>query len=57
VAVLNLENYTVSSTIEVVEGPEKMVVKDQNLFVAHIGGFGFGNSIVDPIFQFHSMGK
>jgi DNA-binding beta-propeller fold protein YncE len=22
-----------------------MVVKDQNLFVAHIGGFGFGNSI------------
>jgi hypothetical protein len=45
VAVLNLENYTVSSTIAVVEGPEKMVVKDQNLFVAHIGGFGFGNSI------------
>ena len=45
VAVLNLENYTVSSTIAVVEGPEKMVVKDQNLFIAHIGGFGFGNSI------------
>jgi len=45
VAVLNLENYIVSSTIAVVEGPEKMVVKDQNLFVGHIGGFGFGNSI------------
>ena len=45
VAVLNLENYIVSSTIAVVEGPEKMVVKDLDIFVAHIGGFGFGNSI------------
>lgn len=45
VAVLNLENYTVNTTISVAEGPEKMVVKDQNLYVAHIGGFGFGNSI------------
>ena len=45
VAIINLENYSVSSTISVVEGPEKMVVKDKTLYVAHLGGFGFGNSI------------
>ena len=45
VAVLNLENYTVTSTIAVTEGPEKIVVKDKNLYVAHQGGFGFGNSL------------
>lgn len=45
VAVLNLANYTVASTIAVVEGPEKIAVKDQNLYVAHEGGYGFGNSI------------
>jgi YVTN family beta-propeller protein len=45
VAVLNLENYAVSATIPVVEGPEKIVVKDKNLYVAHQGGYGFGNSI------------
>lgn len=44
-AVLNLENYTVSSKIAVVEGPEKIVVNDKNLYVAHQGGYGFGNSI------------
>ena len=45
VAVLNLENYTVTSTIAVVEGPEKIVVNEKNLYIAHQGGYGFGNSI------------
>lgn len=45
VAVLNLTNYTVSSTISVAEGPERIVEKNNKLYVAHGGGFGFGNSI------------
>ena len=45
VAVLNLTNYTVSSTIPVAEGPERIVEKNNKLYVAHGGGFGFGNTI------------
>lgn len=45
VAVLNLTNYTVSNTIPVVEGPERIVEKNNKLYVAHGGGFGFGNTI------------
>lgn len=45
VAVLNLSNYTVSNTISVVEGPERIVENNGKLYVAHQGGFGFGNSV------------
>lgn len=45
VAVLNLTNYSVSSTIPVVEGPERIVAYGDKLYVAHEGGWGQGNSV------------
>lgn len=45
VAVLNLSTYTVSSTISVAEGPEKIVENNNKLYVAHIGGWGYGKTI------------
>lgn len=45
VAVLNLSTYTVSSTIPVAEGPERMAVNGNSLYVAHKGGYHWGNSI------------
>jgi len=45
VAVLNLTTNTVSSSIPVAEGPEKIVENDNKLYVAHLGGFGYGNTI------------
>ena len=45
VAVINLTTNTVSSTIPVVEGPERIISNGNNLYVAHKGGYYFGNSI------------
>lgn len=45
VAVLNLSTYTVSSTISVAEGPERIVENNNKLYVAHIGGWGYGKTI------------
>ncbi|MGY0392744.1 DUF5074 domain-containing protein [Bizionia sp. KMM 8389] len=45
VAVLNLETNTVIRSISVVEGPENIVKKNNQLFVAHQGGYGQGNSV------------
>ena len=45
VAVINLSNYTVSATIPVVEGPEKILAHEGKLYVAHQGGYGYGESI------------
>lgn len=45
VAVINLSNFTVSSTIPVAEGPEQLVYADSQLFVAHMGGWGYGNTV------------
>ena len=45
VAVINLTTNTVSSTIPVVEGPERIVANGNNLYVAQKGGYYFGNSI------------
>ncbi|WP_310555831.1 DUF5074 domain-containing protein [Flavobacterium sp.] len=45
VAVINLATNTVSSSISVVEGPERIVAENNSLYVAHKGGYGFGNSI------------
>jgi YVTN family beta-propeller protein len=45
VAVVNLSNYTVSSTITVIEGPEMIVANNSKLYIAHKGGYGYGNTI------------
>jgi hypothetical protein len=45
VAVINLASYTVASTISVIEGPERIMANNNKLYVAHQGGFGFGNAI------------
>lgn len=45
VAVVNLSTYAVSSTIAVAEGPEKIIENNNKLYVAHAGGFNFGNTI------------
>lgn len=45
VAVINLNTNTVSETIAIAEGPERMAVANDKIYVAHAGGFGFGNSV------------
>ena len=48
-AVINLETYSVESTIAVPEGPEWIVAQENTLYVAHQGGFNQNNivSVVD----------
>lgn len=45
VAVINLSNYTVSSTIPVAEGPERMAVYEDKLYVAQKGGYNQGSTL------------
>ncbi|WP_452229430.1 DUF5074 domain-containing protein [Lacinutrix sp. MEBiC02404] len=45
VAVMDLSTNTIVSTISVAEGPERIVKKNNQLFVAHQGGYGFGSSV------------
>ena len=45
VAVINLTTNTVSSTIPVVEGPERILLNNGKLYVAQKGGYGYGNKI------------
>ena len=45
VSIIDLSNYTVSGSIPVVEGPEKIVVNNGDLYVAHQGGYNYGNTI------------
>lgn len=45
IAVVNLTNYTVSSTIPVAEGPERMETENGKIYVAHVGGWGYGNTV------------
>ena len=45
IAVIDLDTYVVSSTISVEEGPEKLVVKNSKIYVAHQGGFSHNNKI------------
>jgi YVTN family beta-propeller protein len=45
VAVIDLATNKVSSTIPVVEGPEKIIVNSGKLYVAHKGGYSYGNKI------------
>src|SRR5690606_23695600 len=45
VAVINTASNSVETTISVVEGPEKLLEENGKIFVAHKGGWGYGNSI------------
>lgn len=45
VAIVDLTSNTVTSKIPVIEGPEKIIENDGKLYVAHKGGYNFGNSI------------
>jgi hypothetical protein len=44
VAVVNLSNYS-TTKIPVAEGPERIIADNNKLYVAHAGGFGYGNTI------------
>ncbi|MGY0392745.1 YncE family protein [Bizionia sp. KMM 8389] len=45
VAVIDLDSYTVTQTISVAEGPDYIINSNANLYVAHSGGWGYGNTI------------
>ena len=45
VAVINLETNTVEATISVVEGPEKIISKDNIVYVAQQGGYNQNNVV------------
>ncbi|TPN82320.1 YncE family protein [Aquimarina algicola] len=49
IAIIDLSDYTVSTTIPVSEGPEQMLIKDGLVYVSHKGGFGSNNivSVID----------
>lgn len=44
-AVLNLETNLVEAKISVAEGPEKLLVHNGKIYVAHKGGYAYGNTI------------
>lgn len=45
VAVIDLDSNTVTSTIPVAEGPERIIEENDKLYVAHKGGYGYGSTI------------
>ncbi len=45
IAIVDLATNTVSTTIPVAEGPEKIIEENGKLYIAHKGGYGFGNSV------------
>ena len=45
VAVINLDTHEVVKKIAVGEGPEKLIENNGKIYVAHQGGWGYGNSI------------
>ncbi len=51
VAVINLNSNTISTTIPVAEGPERIIENASKLYAAHYGGYGFGNtiSVIDAV--------
>lgn len=53
IAVLNLDTNLIETKIPVVEGPDKIVGNNGTLYVAHKGGYGWGNSIsvIDVVTQ------
>ena len=45
IAVINLSSNTVTSTIPVIEGPERIIANGSNLYVSHKGGYSYGNKL------------
>ncbi|AWG23077.1 hypothetical protein FFWV33_16870 [Flavobacterium faecale] len=45
IAVINLTTNSVESKIAVAEGPEKLTVYNNKIYVAHQGGYGIGNTV------------
>ncbi|RZJ74719.1 MAG: hypothetical protein EOO45_07760 [Flavobacterium sp.] len=45
VAVIDLSTNTVTSSIPVAEGPEKIIEENGKLYIAHSGGFGYGSTV------------
>ena len=45
VAIIDLATNTITGTIPVAEGPEAILQQNGKLYIAHEGGYGFGNSI------------
>lgn len=45
VAVIDLATNTISTTIAVAEGPEQILAHNNKLYIAHAGGFGYGDTI------------
>jgi len=45
IAVINLSSYSVESTISVAEGPDRMEEEGGKIYVAHSGGYGYGNTV------------
>ena len=45
VAVINLSSNTITSSIPVIEGPERIIENNGKLYVAQTGGYGYGNKI------------
>ncbi|MFV8225989.1 DUF5074 domain-containing protein [Christiangramia aquimixticola] len=45
VAIYNLSDFSFKEKVAVAEGPEKVMAYNQNLYVAHKGGFGYNNII------------
>lgn len=45
VAVIDLTTYNVTSIIPVAEGPERIVERNNKLYIAHAGGYGYGSTI------------
>ncbi len=52
-AVINLEDNSVESTIALAEGVERIIYTNDKLYVAHQGGYGVGNtvSVINPTTQ------
>ncbi len=52
-AVINLEDNVVESTIALAEGVERIIYTNDKLYVAHQGGYGVGNtvSVINPTTQ------
>lgn len=45
ITIIDLANHTVTGTIPVAEGPEIIIEKNGTLYVAHLGGYGYGNTV------------
>lgn len=45
IAVIDMATNQITSTIPVAEGPERIIEEDGKLYVAHKGGYGYGNTI------------